>query len=104
MSQGGWLIAFVSSIISNLDDTFPNYAWWTLVYMLGCIVFVFITVATDTVYTFHVAITGFNAAALVLTTSSVNSLIYWSDAPKEAAAAGFILLAMVSVSKNPAKS
>jgi len=90
----------VSSVISDIDDDFPNFAWWTLVYMFGCIVGVFITVATDTVFTYHVAITGFMAAALVFTTSSVNSLIYYSDAPKEAGAAGFILLSMVSVSSN----
>lgn len=97
--QAGWLIAFVSSIISDIADDFPNFAWWTLVYMLFCIILVFITVATDTVFTYHVAITGLMAAGLVFTTSSVNSLIYYSEAPKEAGAAGFILLSMVSVSK-----
>ena len=65
--------------------------------MLGCIGLVFVTVATDSVYTYHVAIVGFLAAGLVFTTSSVNSLIYYSDGAKEAGAAGFILLSMVSV-------
>lgn len=97
--QCGWLIAFVSSIISDISDDFPNFAWWTLVYMLFCILLVFITVATDTVFTYHVAITGFMAAGLVFTTSSVNSLIYYSEAAKEAGAAGFILLSMVAVSQ-----
>lgn len=87
----------MSSVISDLDEDYPNFAWWTIVYMLFCIILVFITVATDTVFTYHVAITGFMAAGLVFTTSSVNSLIYYSEAPKEAGAAGFILLSMVAV-------
>ena len=66
-------------------------------YMFGCIVGVFVGVATDSIQTYHVAIVGFLAAGLVFTTSSVNSLIYWSDGAKEAGAAGFILLSMVCV-------
>ena len=97
IGQCGWLIAFVSSVISDISDEFPNFAWWTLVYMLGCIGGVFVTVATNSIATYHVAIVGFLAAGLVFTTSSVNSLIYYSDAPKEAGAAGFILLSMVAV-------
>jgi SHO1 osmosensor len=42
-------------------------------------------------------ITAYLAAGLVFTTSAVNSLVYSSEAAKEAAAAGFILLSMVSV-------
>lgn len=95
--QSGWLIAFVSSIIADVQGDYPNYSWWSLAFMLMCIVSVFITVAMDSVHTYHVALTGLLSAGLVFTTSSVNSLIYYSDAAKEAAAAGFILLSMVSV-------
>lgn len=102
MSQSGWLIAFVSSIIADVQGDYPNYSWWTLAFMLMTIVAVFVTVATDSVHTYHVALVGLLAAGLVFTTSSVNSLIYYSDAAKEAAAAGFILLSMVSVSENEA--
>lgn len=65
--------------------------------MLCCIAGVTLAVAADAVYTYHVAIVGFLAAGLVFTTSSVNSLIYYSDPAKEAAAAGFILMSMVQV-------
>lgn len=41
---------------------------------------------------------GFLAADLVFTSSVINALVYQSDGDKEAAAAGFILLAMVCVS------
>lgn len=96
--QCGWLIAFISSIIADIDEEYPNFAWWALAYMFCCIIGVIVAVASDSVHTFHVAMVGFLAAGLVFTTSSVNSLIYWSDPAKEAAAAGFILLSMVSVS------
>ena len=54
-------------------------------------------IASDTTQTYHVAIVGFLAFGLVLTTSSVNSLIYSSNGAKEACAAGHILLSMVNV-------
>ena len=93
------MIAFVSSIISDVQGDYPNYCWWSLAFMLLCIVSVFVTVAMDSVHTYRVALVGLFSAGLVFTTSSVNSLIYYSDAAKEAAAAGFILLSMVSVCK-----
>ncbi|KAK5170587.1 Transmembrane osmosensor [Saxophila tyrrhenica] len=93
----GWLIAFISSIIADISLEYPNFAWWTLVYMFGVIVGIIVTVATNAIATYHVAIVGFLAAGLVFTTSSVNSLIYYPEGSKEAAAAGFILLSMVSI-------
>lgn len=95
--QAGWLIAFVSSIIANIDQEYPNYSWWALAYMFCCIIGVIVAVAADAIYTYHVAIVGYLAAGLVLTTSSANSLIYYPNGAKEAAAAGFILLSMVQV-------
>ncbi|KAF2469487.1 high osmolarity signaling protein SHO1 [Lindgomyces ingoldianus] len=92
-----WIIAFVSSIISAIHSGFPNFAWWTLVFMLFCIIGVTVTVASDSERTYHVAIVGFLAAGLVFTTSSVNSLVYSAVAAFEAAAAGFILLSMIGI-------
>ncbi|KAI7227256.1 High osmolarity signaling protein [Hortaea werneckii] len=97
IATAGWLIAFVSSIIADIDQEYPNYSWWALAYMFFVILGVTLAVAANAVYTYHVAMVGFLAAGLVFTTSSVNSLIYWSDKAKEAAAAGFILLSMVSI-------
>lgn len=45
--------------------------------MFFCILGIIVSVASDSVYTYHVAIVGFLAAGLVFTTSSVNSLIYY---------------------------
>ena len=65
--------------------------------MLCCIVGVFVVIASDTTQTYHVAIVGFLACGLVMTSSSVNSLIYTNEKAKEATAAGHILLSMVNV-------
>ncbi|CAK4030269.1 High osmolarity signaling sho1 [Lecanosticta acicola] len=93
----GWLIAFISSIIADISQDYPNYSWWCLVYMLFCIVGVIFVVGADAVFTYHVGIAAYLSAGLVFTTSSVNSLIYYPDAAKEAAAAGFILLSIVAI-------
>jgi len=92
-----WLIAFISSIVAQIQSPFPNFSWWTVVYMLFCIIGVFVVIASNTIETYHVAIVGFLAAGLVLTTSSVNSLVYSPEGAKEAAAAGHILLSMVAI-------
>ena len=58
--QLAWVIAFVSSILSAIrpdpKERVPPFAWWTLVYMLGCIVGVSVTVASDSERTYHVAV------------------------------------------------
>jgi len=95
-----WLIAFVGSAIATgekLDPPFPNYSWFGIAYMLCVIIGIFVVVASDTTQTYHVAIVGFLACGLVLTSSSVNSLIYSSNGAKEATAAGHILLSMVNI-------
>jgi len=92
-----WFIAFIASIVAQVQSPFPNYAWWAVVYMLFCILGIFVVVASDTVHTYHVAIVGFLSAGLVQTTSAVNALVYSPEGAKEAAAAGHILLSMVAI-------
>jgi SHO1 osmosensor len=95
-----WFIAFVGSIIAtteHLSTPFPNYSWFANAYMLCCIIGVFVVIASDTTQTYHVAIVGFLACGLVLTSSTVNSTVYSSNGAKEAAAAGHILLSMVNI-------
>ncbi|KAF1988870.1 high osmolarity signaling protein sho1 [Aulographum hederae CBS 113979] len=92
-----WLIALVSSIIADIQENFPNYAWWALVYMFFVICGVVTTLGTDSEYNYHVATTAFLAAGLVFNTSAVNNLVYSPNGAKEASAAGFILLSMISV-------
>lgn len=119
IGQCGWIIALASCIAAalyyssqcngsnpNSDclgnrpkiTNVPNFTWWSIAYMLLCIVGVAITIALDAVHTYHVAITAFMACGLVFTTSSINSLIVYPQASMEAASAGFILLSIVCVS------
>lgn len=99
-SQLAWFIAFVGSAIATaakLADPYPNYSWFGVAYMFCLIIGIFVVVASDTTQTYHVALVGYLACGTVLTSSSVNSMIYSSNGAKEAAAAGFILLSMVNV-------
>lgn len=77
---------------------FPKFVWWSIVFMFLLIPAVFVVVASDSIQTYHVALVGYMGAGLVLTSSSVNSLIYFSEGARQAAGAGFILLSMVNVS------
>jgi len=99
VGQLAWIIAFISSVIAQIEtkNQFPTYTWWTVVYYFFTIIGVFVVVASDTTQTYHVAVVGYLACGLVLTTSSVNGLVYSTNGAKEAAAAGFILLSMVTV-------
>lgn len=99
-----WLISLIGSIIGqiNSDPTdklnmFPKFVWWSIVFMFLLIPAVFIVVASDSIQTYHVALVGYMGAGLVLTSSSVNSLIYYSESARQAAGAGFILLSMVNI-------
>ena len=105
VSQLAWFITFVSCIIAQIQatdpaDKFPTFAWWAAVYSLFLIAGVFVVVASDSIHTYHVAVTGYLSGGMVLVTSSVNSLLYSKNGAREAAAAGFILLSMVVVSAN----
>lgn len=97
------MISFIASIIAQIQSgtSFPTYTWWTVVYYFFVIGGVFIVVASDTTQTYHVAVVGYLACGLVLSTSSVNSLVYSANGAKEAASAGFILLSMVTVCSPP---
>ncbi|KAL1974592.1 hypothetical protein VTN31DRAFT_4796 [Thermomyces dupontii] len=92
-----WFIAFISSVIDDLSNRYPSYSWWAVAYMFVCIVGVFVVLATDTSLTYGVAVVGYLGPGLIVTTISVNSLVYQSQSTKQAAAAGFILLSMVIV-------
>jgi SHO1 osmosensor len=94
-----WIISFFACIFAQIqtDTAFPKYSWWTVVYYFFVVAGVFVIVASDSAQTYQVAVVGYLAAGLVLTTSSVNGLVYSDNGAKEAAAAGFILLSMVTV-------
>ncbi|KAH8701802.1 putative high osmolarity signaling protein Sho1 [Talaromyces proteolyticus] len=92
-----WIIAFISSIIADVETLFPNLVWWATVYMLLCIIGVIIVVGSDTSLTYGVAIVGYLSSGLVLTSLAVNSLVSEPQAAKQAGSAGFILLSMINI-------
>ncbi|KAH7037261.1 high osmolarity signaling protein SHO1 [Microdochium trichocladiopsis] len=100
-----WIIAFISSIVAQVTQTtelkekapFQSFTWWAVVYMLFEVIGVTVVIAADAIQTYHVAIVGYVACGLVLTTSAVNSVIYSSIGARQAASAGFILLSVVNV-------
>jgi SHO1 osmosensor len=99
-----WIIGFIACIVGQLQAKpnfeFPTYSWWSIIYMLFVIIGVVCVVAADAAQTYHIALVGYLSCGLVLTSSAVNALVYSSSAAREAAAAGFILLSMVNVSRN----
>lgn len=96
-----WCITFVACIIGRIQQTvdkpFPTFAWWGCIYSLLLIIGVFVVIGSDSIHTYHVAMTGYLAAGIVLVSSGINSLLYSKSGAREAASAGFILLAMVVV-------
>ncbi|KAJ5280145.1 hypothetical protein N7478_005517 [Penicillium angulare] len=94
-----WLIAFISSIISETQpkNDYPNYDWWATCYMFCLIIGLVLTFATDTCNVYGVAIVGYLACGLVLCSTSANNLIYSHVGAEQAAGAGFILLSMVII-------
>jgi SHO1 osmosensor len=97
--QLAWLIAFIACIISNVQEPqgFPKFPWWAVIYSLFQNIGIFVVVASDSIQTYHVAISSYVSAGLVLASSSVNVVIYSNYGSRQAVAAGFILLAMIDV-------
>ena len=87
--------------MSKLNDferhPFPNFAWWSIAYYFLCIIGIVVCVAFDATVNYAVAICAFMAYGLFLSTSAIDNTIWDPFGPHEAAAAGFILLSVVSV-------
>jgi len=94
-----WIISFVATILAHIQVPFefPLYTYWALVFYFFLIIGVFVVIASDSVQTYHLALVGYLGCGLVLTTSSVNNLIHFTQGAKEASASGFILLSMVTI-------
>ncbi|KAK3988427.1 hypothetical protein QBC44DRAFT_102584 [Cladorrhinum sp. PSN332] len=94
-----WIIALFGSVFAHIQtkDKFPLYTWWGVVFYFCIIVGIFVVIASDSAQTYNIAIVGYLGCGLILSTSSVNGLIYANNPAKEATAAGFILLSMVTI-------
>lgn len=105
ISQLVWLLAFAALIVvwiqtENKDQLPSKFNWWAVVYDLFVILGVFVIVASDTIHTYHVALTGYCACGISMTSLAVHNLIYSDKAAQQASAAGFILLSMLMVSNS----
>ncbi|KAI1823757.1 hypothetical protein F4861DRAFT_307610 [Xylaria intraflava] len=94
-----WFVCFISSIIGQIDihGDFPKFVWWSVVFMLFLIAGVLIVVASDSIQTYHVALVGYMGVGLVLTSTSVNSVLYSTNGALQATGVGFIFLSIVNV-------
>ena len=54
--QLAWLVAFISSVISEIKSPYPHFAWWAVAYMLCCIVGILVVVASASQDTYQVAV------------------------------------------------
>ncbi|KAL1957734.1 hypothetical protein VTO42DRAFT_5577 [Malbranchea cinnamomea] len=91
----GWVIAFISSIVADVQKDYPNLSWWGVVYSLCCIVGVTIVLGSGTSHIYGVAVVGYLAAGLCFTALSINNSVYERNGAMQAAAAGFILIAII---------
>lgn len=73
------------------------FPWWSVMYALFLNIIVFVIVASDTIHTYHVALTSYCSGGMVLTSIAIHALIYGEGGSRQAAAAGFILLGIVQM-------
>jgi SHO1 osmosensor len=82
------------------ENVFPSLAWWAIILNLLIIGGVFVIVASDTIQTYHVAATAYQAVSLAILSIVIHTTVFVPSAAWQAAAAGFILMAIVMVSRQ----
>ncbi|KAM0326359.1 hypothetical protein ACHAQA_006961 [Verticillium albo-atrum] len=91
-----WVISFISSIVAAVQTgQLPNLAWWILALEVGIIGAVFFVIASDTIQTYHVALTAYQTLALATLSILLNRIVYDGRGAMQAASAGFVLLSVV---------
>ncbi|KAG7123093.1 High osmolarity signaling protein SHO1 like [Verticillium longisporum] len=91
-----WVIAFISSIVAAVQtNDLPNLAWWILALEVGIVGAVFFVVASDTIQTYHVALTAYQTLALATLSILLNRIVYDGRGAMQAASAGYVLLSVV---------
>jgi len=98
ISALAWIIAFFGAIFGAIQtEKFPNFTWFSLIICFFVIVGVFVVIASDAVQTYHVALVGYLSLMLSCSASQSNQFVYSVNGARQASAAGFILLTMISI-------
>ncbi|KAF8463828.1 putative high osmolarity signaling protein Sho1 [Kalaharituber pfeilii] len=92
-----WLIATVGSAIAEIQGKVNGFIWWTIAYQFCCVAGVTLVVGYGSHQRYSLAVVGYLAAGLVNTSLAADHLVASSQPAREAAAAGFILFAMVEI-------
>jgi hypothetical protein len=98
--QLAWVATFVSSLFYAIQkgaSSYPSFSWFILAFMFCLYAGMFGTLATRTSREYHVAVVGYLAAGLILTSSAADGLIYSPNILARVAASGFVLLSVLNV-------
>ncbi|KAH7376976.1 osmosensor protein [Plectosphaerella cucumerina] len=104
IAGAAWFLTFIASIAAKVqgpvgpvsrENVFPSLAWWAIILNLLIIGGVFVIVASDTIQTYHVAATAYQAVSLAILSIVIHTTVFVPSAAWQAAAAGFILMAIV---------
>jgi SHO1 osmosensor len=92
-----WIIAFAGSLATNINEDFPKFTWWGLVFQLLILTATFVIYGFDMLDQYKNFLTAAYSIAFVYTSNSATSLVYGSGSRKAAASAGIILLCMINI-------
>ncbi|ODV75437.1 osmosensor SHO1 CYBJADRAFT_166167 [Cyberlindnera jadinii NRRL Y-1542] len=92
-----WVIAFIGSIVANIEGSFPRFTWWGLVFQLLMLVFLPAVYCFDVVEWYRLFLTCGYSIAFIYTTNSATNLVWSGGSATGAASAGVILLSMVNL-------
>lgn len=73
------MIAFVSSIIANVNGLYPKYSWWCVAYMLMVIVGVIATFVADRVDHYQIAVSRVAPGRNHVTTDTNRLRGFWQQ-------------------------
>jgi len=70
--QLAWIITFIASIVADVKNPYPKYAWWTVAYMLCCIIGITVVFASDSADTYSMAVCIARRPARVMRLTSLD--------------------------------
>lgn len=93
-----WIIAIAGAGSSDVDNTFPTFTWWGLVYQIILMIVILLLYLYNIIELYKFTLVGCISVAFMYTSNSTNNLIYASgDLGKLCAGAGCMLLSMLNL-------